>query len=97
MNNVLPFPASPRMAPQQNQNGRQRQANPMQAIVGQFMGGMSPVAILDRMGGPQAKQAKQIISGKSESQLREIAMNMARQRGVDIGSLAQQLGVQIPE
>lgn len=94
MNNILPFPAPPRMAPQQ---GQKRQANPIQAIVGQFMGGMPPVAILDRIGGPKAQQAKQIISGKSESQLREIAMNMARQRGVDIGSLAQQLGVQIPE
>lgn len=94
MNNILPFPAPPRMAQPQ---GQQRKANPMQMIVDQFMGGMSPVAILDRIGGPQAQQAKQIISGKNENQLRDIAMNMARQRGVDLGSLAQQLGVQIPK
>lgn len=94
MNNILSFPAPPRMA---QPKGQQRQANPMQMIVNQFMGGMSPVAILDRIGGPQAQQAKKIISGKSENQLRDIAMNMARQRGVDLGSLAQQLGVQIPE
>ena len=96
MNNMIPFPAPPRME-RQTQQGQQRQANPMQAIVNQFMGGMSPMAILDRMGGPQVQQAKQIIGGKSENQLRDIAMNMARQRGVDLGSLAQQLGVRIPE
>ena len=92
MNNMIPFPAPPRMERQMHQ-GQQRQANPMQAIVNQFMGGMSPMAILDRIGGPQAQQAKQIISGKNENQLRDIA----RQRGVDLGSLAQQLGVRIPE
>lgn len=96
MNNILPFPLPPRMT-QQGQGGQQRQNSPMQAIVGQFMGGMTPMAILDRIGGPQARQARQIIGGKSESQLRDIAMNMARQRGVDLSSLAQQLGVKLPE
>lgn len=96
MNNMIPFPTPPRME-RQTQQGQQRQANPMQMIVNQFMGGMSPMAILDRMGGPQVQQAKQIIGGKNENQLRDIAMNIARQRGVDLGSLAQQLGVRIPE
>ena len=45
----------------------------------------------------QAQQAKQIIGGKNENQLRDIAMNMARQRGVDLNALAQQMGVQIPK
>ena len=45
----------------------------------------------------QAQQAKQLIGGKNENQLREIAVNMARQRGVDLNSLAQQLGVTIPK
>ena len=92
MNNILPFPAPPRMQPAQG-----RQSNPMQAIVGQFMNGVAPMAILDRIGGPQAQQAKQLIGGKNENQLREIAVNMARQRGVDLDSLAQQLGVTIPK
>lgn len=96
MNNMIPFPAPPRME-RQTQKGQQRAANPMQAIVNQFMGGMSPMDILNRIGGPQAQQAKQLIGGKSENQLREIATNMARQRGVDLGSLAQQLGVRIPD
>ena len=94
MNNMLRFPAPPRMVQPQ---GQQRLQNPMQMLVSQFMGGMSPMAILDQMGGPQAHQAKQLIGGKNESQLREIAMNMARQRGVDLNALAQQMGVQIPK
>lgn len=93
MNNILPFPAPPRQA----QGAQRQQGNPMQAIVNRFMGGMSPMDILNRIGGPQAQQAKQLIGGKSENQLREIATNMARQRGVDLGSLAQQLGVRIPD
>ena len=93
MNNILPFPAPPRQA----QPAQRQQGNPMQAIVSQFMGGMSPMAILDRIGGPQAQQAKKLIGGKNENQLREIATNMAKQRGVDLESLAQQLGVRIPD
>lgn len=95
MNNILPFPMPPRM--NGSQGGAGQQNNPMQMIMNQFMGGMSPMAILDRMGGPQVQQAKQIIGGKNEKQLREIANNMARQRGVDLNALAQQLGMQIPK
>ena len=94
MNNMLRFPAPPRMAQPQ---GQQRQQNPMQMLVSQFMGGMSPMAILDQMGGPQAQQARQLIGGKNENQLREIAMNMARQRGVDLNQIARQWGVKLPE
>ena len=39
----------------------------------------------------------ELEEGKNENQLREIATNMARQRGVDLDGLAQQLGVQIPK
>lgn len=90
MNNMIPFP----MPPRAEQPG---QANPMQMIRDQFMRGMTPTAILERMAGPQANQARQIISGKNPNQLREIAMNMAKQRGVDLNSLAQQMGVKIPD
>ena len=90
MNNMIPFPTPPRAA----QPG---QTNPMQMIRDQFMRGMTPTAILERMAGPQANQARQIISGKNPNQLREIAMNMAKQRGVDLSSLAQQMGVKIPD
>ena len=92
MNNMMPFPTRTGV-PQ----GQRSAGNPMQAIINQAMQGFSPAAIVDRIGGPQARQAREIISGKSQSQLRDIAMNMARQRGVNIGELAQSLGLKLPE
>ena len=92
MNNMFPFPGRAGAA-----QGQRSAGNPVQAIIHQAMQGFSPAAIVDRIGGPQARQAREIISGKSQSQLRDIAMNMARQRGVDIGELAQNLGLKLPE
>lgn len=92
-NNILNFPNAPKA-----QNvGNQGQVNPMQIIMNQFMSGMSPMAILNRMNGPQVNQAKSLIGGKSEDQLRQIAMNMAKQRGIDLNSLAQQIGINLPK
>lgn len=75
------------------------QRNPMQMIVNQVMNGMSPSALLNKMSvsSPQIRQAKTLISGKNQDQLRDIATNMAAQRGIDINNLAQQLGIQIPK
>lgn len=89
-NNVLNFPQPPRM-------GNSNQTSPMQTIMNQFMSGMSPMAILNRMGGAQADQARRLISGKNEGQLRQIAMNMASQRGIDLNGLAQQMGIKLPK
>lgn len=93
MSNMLRFP-NQHSAPQPSGN---TQVNPMNIIMNQFMNGMSPMAILNRMAGPQVNQAKKIIGGKNQDQLRQIAMNMAAQRGVDLNSLAQQMGIRIPE
>lgn len=92
-NNILNFPN----APKTQGSGGQNQANPMQIIMNQFMNGMSPMAILNRMNGPQVNQAKNLIGGKSEEQLRQIAMNMAKQRGIDLNGLAQQMGINLPK
>lgn len=92
-NNILNFPNSP------NTRGvaSQGQVNPMQIIMNQFMSGMSPMSILNRMNGPQVDQAKSLIGGKSEDQLRQIATNMAKQRGIDLNGLAQQMGINLPK
>ena len=41
-------------------------------------------------------QAMQMVNGKSESQVRQIAENMARERGVDLNQLAGQMGIRLP-
>ena len=92
-NNILNFPNT-----QNAQNvGNQGQVNPMHIIMNQFVNGMSPMAILSRMNGPQVNQAKNLIGGKSEEQLRQIAMNMAKQRGIDLNSLAKHMGINLPK
>lgn len=92
-NNILNFPNASKA-----QNiGNHSQVNPMQIIMNQFMNGMSPMSILNRMNGPQVDQAKSLIDGKSEDQLRQIAMNMAKQRGIDLNGLAQQMGINLPK
>ena len=57
--------------------------------------GGNPVAVLQQMAAnnPQAAQALQIIQGKSPEQLRQIAANMAKERGMTIEQVMQQLGV----
>ena len=57
--------------------------------------GGNPVAMLQQMAtnNPQAAQAMQIIQGKSPEQLRQIAANMAKERGMTIEQVMQQLGV----
>lgn len=92
-NNVLNFPNASKMQSVPNQN----QINPIQILANQFKNGMSPMAILNRMYGPQVNQARSLIEGKNQDQLRQIAINMAAQRGVDLNSLAQHMGIPIPK
>ena len=37
----------------------------------------------------------QLLNGKSEEQIKEMANNMARERGIDLGQLASQFGLKI--
>jgi hypothetical protein len=40
-------------------------------------------------------QVQQMTSGKSDAQLKEIAENMARERGIDLKSFASGFGIKI--
>lgn len=91
--NVLNFPNASKMQSVPNQN----KINTIQILANQFKNGMSPMAILNRMYGPQVNQARSLIEGKNQDQLRQIAINMAAQRGVDLNSLAQQMGIPLPK
>lgn len=69
--------------------------NPMMAIMQAAMGGMRPAQFLQQMAmqNPMATQAMNIIQGKSPEQLREIADNMAKQRGTTVEEIARQYGL----
>lgn len=61
--------------------------------------GGNPMQMLQQMAGqnPQAAQAMRLIQGKNPQQLRQIAENMAKERGVDLNQMARQMGVTLPK
>ena len=61
--------------------------------------GGNPMQMLQQMAGqnPQAAQAMRLIQGKNPPQLRQIAENMAKERGVDLNQIARQMGVTLPK
>lgn len=69
--------------------------NPMMAMMQAAMGGMRPAQFLQQMAAqnPMAAQAMNLIQGKSPEQLREIADNMAKQRGTTVDEIARQYGI----
>ena len=64
-----------------------------------YKSGGNPTQLMSQMAGanPQMAQAMQMIQGKSSEQLQQMAMNMARENNIDLGQLAQQLGLQLPQ
>ena len=40
-------------------------------------------------------QVQQMISGKNETELKQMAQNIAKERGIDLGSFANQFGIQL--
>ena len=72
--------------------------NPMMLLVGAMQRGGDPRQLLGQMAqqDPRAAQVLQILGNKPGRQQREIVLNMARERGVDLDNLARSLGIQIP-
>lgn len=75
------------------------QNNPLFAIVQAARGGGNPMQLLQQMAGrtPQGTQFMQMIQGKNGQQMRSIAENMAKERGVSLEQIAQQFGLQLPK
>ena len=74
------------------------QNNPLMNVVAAMRSGGNPAQFLGAMAqnNPQMAQAMQMIQGKSPAELREMAMNIARERGLDINEVARSLGISIP-
>ena len=73
------------------------QNGPMGMIMQLVQSKGDPMAMLSRMGGPQAQEAMNLIRGKNADQLRELAMRMAQERGTDMEAIARQLGLTLPK
>lgn len=57
--------------------------------------GANPNAIVTQLaqGNPVFQRALQMANGRTPDQIRDMAVNMARQRGIDINQVAQQMGI----
>lgn len=72
--------------------------NPMMQLVGLLQNGKNPQQVLMSMAqnNPQVRQVMQMMQGKSDAELRQMAMNMAKEQGVNINDVLRQLGVNAP-
>lgn len=69
--------------------------HPVFQMVSILRNGGNPLGYLQNMAAknPYAAQAMKMIQGKSPDQLRQMAENMARERGTSVENIAQSLGV----
>lgn len=72
--------------------------NPIMMAMQMAQGGRNPMGMLQQMmgGDTQMARAMQMIQGKNPAQLRQMAENMARERGMSLDQLAQQMGFRLP-
>ena len=72
--------------------------NPMAAMVNALRNWENPMALIRTMAeqNPQMRQFMQMINGKSPAQLRQMAENVAKERGVSLNDIARQLDITLP-
>lgn len=71
--------------------------NPILSLIQLAQNGGNPMQMLQQMAGsnPAAQQTLRMIQGKSPAQMRQVAENMARERGIDLNAMAQRMGLPI--
>ena len=69
--------------------------NPMQLIMTAVRNGADPRQLVQQMArnNPQMAQAAQMISGKSDAELKQMALNMCKERGVNPDDVLRKLGI----
>lgn len=71
--------------------------NPMMQVLQLMRNGGNPMMMLNQMTGnnPMVSTLMKSMQGKSLDALRQMAMNIAKERGIDLGEFAQQFGMKI--
>lgn len=69
--------------------------NPLMQLISMTRQGNNPMQLIQQMAAnnPQAAQAMKIMQGKSPEQLKQIATNMAKERGMTVEQVMQQFGI----
>ena len=73
--------------------------NPMNQIMNALQQGVSPnqIAMQLAQNNPSVRWAMQAVNGKTPEQVRNMALQMAKQRGVDLYQFARNMGIQLPK
>lgn len=74
------------------------QSNPMMQLMQMMRGGGNPMQMIQQMAqnNPQMQQVLNSVQGKSPEQVREMAENLAKERGVKLEDVAKNLGISLP-
>ena len=69
--------------------------NNFMPLISMMRSGGNPMMLLQQMAGndPRARQVLQMVQGKNTDQLKQMAENMARERGTTVEQIAQSLGM----
>lgn len=72
--------------------------NTLGALMSAIRGGGNPMSIMQSMAAsnPSVQHFMRMVDGKSPDQLRQMAENVAKERGMDLHDFARQLGITIP-
>lgn len=72
--------------------------NPIIMLAQAMQRGNDPRALMQQMArqDPRMAQAMSMLQGKNTQQLKTMAENMARERGLNVDDVARQLGITIP-
>lgn len=71
--------------------------NPLQILQMAQRGNPQQIAMQLAQQNPAFRQAMQMMNGKTPEQIRDMAFNMAKQRGVDLNQMARQWGINLPK
>jgi len=73
--------------------------NPMSQIMNAIQRGVNPNMIAMQLAqqNPAVRQAMQMVNGKTPDQVRDMAFQMAKERGIDLNQLARNMGIQLPK
>lgn len=71
--------------------------NPMQ-LIQLIQGGGNPMQMLNQMSrtNPMVGQVLRMTNGRTPNEMRNMAQEIARQRGVDLNQLAESMGLKLP-
>lgn len=69
--------------------------NPFVMLAQLMQSGGNPTQMLNQMAqqNPQFAQSMQMLSGRSQRDLQQIAQNLARQKGIDLNQFIRGLGI----